>query len=61
MKKIPGRPGTSPELPWHPEDPLGTLLGPQGCPWDLHARPWDPLETSLSPPRDAPGTPGDLQ
>ena len=30
VERIPGMPGTSPELLWDPGDPLGTLLGPPG-------------------------------
>ena len=64
MKRIPGMPGPSPEIPgiagipWtHPWDPRGRPWDPRGRHWEPWARPWDPLGTSLRPPRDAPGTP----
>ena len=49
MKRIAGMPGTSPELPGDPGDPLGTLLG-------LRKR-LGPLGAPLGPPRDVPETP----
>ena len=65
MKRIPGMPRTSLELPGAPGIPWARPWEPRGRPWDPRARlgpPGDVPETPgtpLGPPRDAPKTPRD--
>ena len=60
MKRIWGCPGR-PHSPLGSQESLSTPLGTPGTPLGPRARPWDPLGTSLTLPRDVPGTTRNLQ